>query len=330
MSGPPLDDHRPPGITRGFLTTADAGVNQSYDHKVIGTSISVAPAAETPAAARSTAPPAAARALAAPAVPPEGDLHANGTGWLLGVGDEGARVYPWMSRLGRGLCGLAAIGPAWVALFDLTPNLFNSVAMGAAPVLLFFNAARLRFGWNLRRAVDDSVELRRSLARTPAGTRLRVRGRVVDQPTVTTLFLAQPAVMFRNRMGGVDETRGLDFIIELEDGQRARVSARGAVLLDRPRRIRQPPACGPVSVDQLATGGTPRLQRDLDPPPSSWDRAFPPRLFESSISPGDEVEIIGVLHHEPAPDGVSTPGRQTPMRHVLRASPHLPLCVRKA
>jgi hypothetical protein len=271
----------------------------------------------------------AARALAAPAAPPEGDLVANDTGWLLGVGDEGARVYPWLSRLGRGLCGLAAIGPVWVALFDLTPNLFNSVAMGAAPVLLFFNAARLRFGWTLRRAVEDSVEPRRSLARTPAGAHLRVRGRVVEQPTVPTLFRGQPAVLFRNRLGGVDETRGLDFVIELPDGQRVRVSVRGSVLLDRPRRTRQAPVCGTVSVDQLATGGTPRLQLDPDPPPSGWDRAFPPRLFESAVGPGDQVEVIGVLHHEPGADGHSAPGRQPAMRHVLRSSPSLPLCVRK-
>jgi hypothetical protein len=155
-----------------------------------------------------------------------------------------------------------------------------------------------------------------------------VRGRVVDQPTVTTLFRGEAAVLFRSRLGGVDETRGLDFLIELEDGQRARVSVRGSVLLDRPRRTRQAPVCGSVSVDQLASGGTPRLQLDPDPPPSSWDRAFPPRLFESAVCPGDEVEVIGVLHHEPGTDGHSAPGRQPPMRHVLRSSPSLPLCVR--
>src|SRR5687768_4426955 len=103
------------------------------------------------------------RRLAAPLPAPEGDLGPNTTGWLLGVGDEGDRFYPRLSRLARGLCGLAAIGPAWVALFDLAPDLLNSAAVGAAPVLFFFNAARLRFHWSLRQASDETTPLRGNL-----------------------------------------------------------------------------------------------------------------------------------------------------------------------
>jgi hypothetical protein len=53
------------------------------------------------------------------------------------------------------------------------------------------------------------------------------------------------------------------------------------------------------------------------------------RAREFAVSPGDKVEVVGIIHHEVAPDGVAAPGRHTPMRHTLRAGPDSPLLVRK-
>jgi hypothetical protein len=162
-----------------------------------------------------------------------------------------------------------------------------------------------------------------SLADVPDGTLVRVCGTIPPQPTVPTLFRGVPAVLFRNRMGLADETRGLDFLLGLDDGGQAKVAVRGGFLLERPRRTREPPACGPVSAD--LEGGGYVLRSDLlrDPPLFSYLVA----RYESSVGPGDRVEVCGVVHHVLAPELRSL--REVPTRPVLGAGEETPLLVRR-
>jgi hypothetical protein len=267
------------------------------------------------------------RGLAAPDAPATGALTPNGTGWLVGAGSVTRRIHPRLARwVARSAC-LAAMGPTWVNLLELPPVFPVVLAMGLALPGALFGAGRLLAHAAMARRLSEAAEITR-LAGLPHGTVVRVAGRVAARATVPTLFRGVPAVLFRNQAGGADETRGIDFSLELADGQRVEIAVRQALLLDRPRVTREPPACGPVSADLWDRDDVLRLGSDLLRRPSLWSRVFGRTLRESSIGPGDRVEICGVLHHEAAPDAVSPFDRHVPVGFVLRASPGMPLLVR--
>src|SRR5437762_9831859 len=149
------------------------------------------------------------------------------------------------------------------------------------------------------------------------------------QAAVPTLFRGLPAVLFRNCIGNADEVRGIDFELDLDGGQQARVCVRGALLVDRPTRAQQAPACGPVYAEPCAEGFKARLRSALLVEPSPVFRAFGSR-HESSVGPGDRIEVAGVLHHEPAPEAAEPFTRRIPIALVLRAGAGQPLLVRRA
>src|SRR3954451_20066328 len=51
---------------------------------------------------------------------------------------------------------------------------------------------------------------------------------------------------------------------------------------------------------------------------------------ESSIRPGDTVEVCGFLHRRPAPDGASTFDRRIPIEVALQGSARCTLLVRRS
>jgi hypothetical protein len=265
------------------------------------------------------------RGLAAPTPPPEGELGPNGCGWLLGLGSPSFRLYPRFWQWARALTGgLPAMGPAVAGSMGLQ-GLAAVAAVSFAPVLaLWFGVdlwtwVRLARHWRRARPVarlDDVAP----------GTLVRVGGVIAEQPTVSSLFRGIPAVLFRNRIGGADETRGIDFALDLPDGQRAQIRARNAALIDRPRPTTEPPACGPVAQELWGRAGQARLR-------STWMSAPRPLLVrrrESSVGPGDRVEVCGVVDHEAAPDRASTFDRHIPVAVVVRSAAATPLFVRSA
>jgi len=103
---------------------------------------------------------------------------------------------------------------------------------------------------------------------------------------------------------------------------------RGAFLVDRPTRTQQAPACGPVYAGPCSEGFRARLRSALLAEPSPLFRSFGDR-YESSVGPGDRVEVFGVLHTELAPDAAAPFARLAPRRFVLRATGRQPLLVRR-
>jgi hypothetical protein len=168
-----------------------------------------------------------------------------------------------------------------------------------------------------------------SLVDVPEGTLVRVAATILPQPTVPTLFRGIPAVLFRNRMGLADETRGLDFLVRLDNGEQAKVAVRGGFLLDRPKRTRVPPACGPVSPENMMSTETYKSGYVLRSDMLRRDPLFARLLgrYESSVGPGDRVEVCGVVRHVPAPE-LRTP-RGVPTRPLIGANEEMPLLVRR-
>jgi hypothetical protein len=225
-------------------------------------------------------------ALAVPEAPPTGDLVPNGTGWVIGGGTVGQRMYPrpwsrahWTlpflaANLYMGLIGVHHLGHV------------TSLVLALAPVTLSIGVLRFLVGAKLRRL--DTADRPARVAAAPLGAVVRLCGVIVPQATVPTLLRGRPAVLFKSRVDGAEQTQGIDFQLELEDGQRVDICVRGAFLLDR----------------------------------LTW------RRHEASVGPGDRVEVCGVLHHEPAEEGVASFDRHATIRHVLRASRTTPLLVR--
>jgi hypothetical protein len=271
---------------------------------------------------------ARAAGLSAPAAPPEGDLAPNGVGWRIGVGDLEQQVYPALAKRARGFLaavswlmivagGISAVGPLkW-------PVLWSSLAVA----LFGLRASGRRVRQQLRRArrvacLDD----------VPDGTLVRVVGVIPPQATVPTLFAGVPAVLSRNKMGAAEETRGVDFVLDLDGGEQAKVAVRRSFLLDRLRRRREPPACGPLTTE--AVDGVHFLRSDMLRNlglQSSFGPLYSPipARYESSVGPGDRVEVCGVVHHELAADVVPRSSRQIPTRAVLAAGEDTPLLVRR-
>jgi hypothetical protein len=235
--------------------------------------------------------------IKSPAAPEEGPLAPTETGWLVARGDLKHRLWPWLGG------AAAAGGSAAVVLALALVKPLLRLSVRHAPVLaLAALGAGLAAAYGLSRLL-----LRGKLARwgrtavpydpagkIPEGTRVRLVGRIADQPTVTTLFRERPAVLARNRVGDADETRGHDFEVELEGGARITVEARGALLLDPLVRVERP-ACGPVH--PVTTKDVTRIQSDFLMPAPFWTRWSRPH--EASVGPGDLVEVIGTLARTP-------------------------------
>lgn len=242
---------------------------------------------------------ARAARIKTPAAPPEGPLAPTETGWLVTRGYLRARLWPWAS----GAAAAAGTSAAVVLALAVAKPLFK-ISLRHAPLLALvvvggclaaaYGLSRLVLRLKLERWHRTAVPYDPARA-IPEGTRVRLVGHIVDQPTVTTLFRGRPAVLARNRVGDADETRGHDFQVELEGGARLTVEARGALLLDPLDRVDRP-TCGPVH--PLTTKQGPRIHSDfLMPPPflARWTSAH-----EASVGPGDLVEVIGTLAHTPA------------------------------
>jgi hypothetical protein len=268
--------------------------------------------------------------LDAPWAPPTTELAANGTGWLLAVGPTRQRLYPRMRPRVASLAAFALVQTVapWLLLRYPDPRLYPV----NAAVLLLCWAAYVSMGTRpLRRQFAAAQRLHPGDARQ-TGQVVRVTGVVAQQPVVPTLFAGAPAVLFRNRAGRADETRGIDFSLDVDSGQRVKVLVHEAFLLERPRRFRGPPACGPVSDhrdDDDEGDRPPRLRSDLRHPPRVWYRLFEPSLYESSIAPGDHIEVCGLVHHEADPAGDAGPSRGVPLQAVLSAGPGVRLLVRR-
>jgi hypothetical protein len=263
---------------------------------------------------------ARAGGLAAPDPPTEGDLVPNGSGWLIGVGGRTRQLYPDLPRLFDRpfLLGYPLV---WAAFFAHTLLGRLCWIIGAhVPIAGAFLIPYMRLRRQLRRA-----HLASGLAEMPAGTLVRVVGTVAPQATVRTLFRGVPAVLFRNRITVADETRGLDFLLDLDGGERVKVVVRRAFLLESPTRTREPPDCGPVSAHSVDRRWV--LRSDLFQDPGRDSLA---RRYESSIGPGDRIEVCGVVCQIRAPDLEGGLLRVPPMRHVLAAGEDLPLLVRRA
>jgi hypothetical protein len=260
---------------------------------------------------------ARARGLTAPAAPAHGDLPFNGTGWLLNLTPFCRRLYPRLSVV-VGCCALlATLGAKGADAFGWQrPSLLLAVLLGALIPLATLGLLKLVAWYTLRRAFSRATRPDRPVDVAP-GSLVRLTGLISDQRSVPSLFRGLPAVLARNCIGGADEVRGIDFAIDLDDGERAWVCVRRAFLVDRPTRRRHAPACGPVYAEPSAEGFRAHLRSAVLIEPCVF-RTFGTR-HESSVGPGDRVEVTGVLHHELAPDAAAPFARLIPTRLVLRA-----------
>lgn len=255
--------------------------------------------------------------LGAPRAPPEGDLVPNESGWLIGVGEPQEQMYPdskWVERL-----SVLAFLPGLVAA-ELThfAHVVLPAGIVASALIVTSIVPRVRLQRQLKRARQVA-----HLADVPEGTLVRVSGTIPPQATVPTLFRGIPAVLFRTRMDSAQETRGLDFLLDLDNGEQAKVAVRSGFLLEPPKRTREPPACGPVSPH--AVGRVYVLRSDMLRRPPLLSRLF--GRYESSVGPGDRIEVCGIVRHVFSPDLRSL--RQVPTRPVLGAGEDTPLLVRR-
>jgi hypothetical protein len=271
-----------------------------------------------------------ARRLDAPWAPPGVELVPNHTGWLLGVGSVLSQRTRRLSAFTGSLFGYLAATSAMNLIYGLH---FHTVGLLVATASTGLMTAMLSLGpgrsFRRARRLLVASEPVHALDGVPPGRPVRLTGVVAEQPTVPALFSGRPAVLFRNRIEDADEVRGIDFTLVLDSGQSVKVRVFDALLLDRPRRIRAPAACGPVSVQQSDGSKPMRLQSDVTASPPLRYRVQEPRRYESSIGPGDRVEVWGLLKQETAPDGQAAPGRGVPMRTTVSAGPDLHLLVRK-
>jgi hypothetical protein len=269
-----------------------------------------------------------ARGLAAPSPPAEGPLIAHdGRGWLLSA----CNVDGWLrgKPISPGKAFLISAGylPAW--LLEPLALKFGAIAIvGVSFVALERRRSRPRRRFMHMAARLPPVVATPPLAEVAEGSAVRVVGVIAPGPTIPSLFGGIPCVLSRNALASADELRGLDFTLQLEDGQRISVSVRDAHLMNQPEPLDAPPVCGPVAVDpRTVDDPRPRLISALHRKPPMFQRRRRPREF--AVGPGDKVEVVGIIHHEVAPDGVAAPGRHTPMRRTLRGGPATPLLVRK-
>jgi hypothetical protein len=266
--------------------------------------------------------------LSAPAAPPEGDLAPNGVGWVIGAGDLQQQVYPDLANRARWLPLFLPFALAVLGEISPSQGVYRSALIASCAVAW----VGLRAPWNrAKRQLRRASRVTR-LDDVPDGSLVRVVGVIRPQATVPTLFAGVPAVLSRSRMGPAQETRGVDFVLELETGEQAKVAVRRSFLLDRPQRRREPPACGPVTTDTVDDVHVLRsdMLRELGLSANSGPiSGRSSRRYESSVGPGDRVEVCGVVHHEVSADVVPRSSRQVPTRAVLSAGENIPLLVRR-
>jgi hypothetical protein len=226
---------------------------------------------------------------------------------------------------------LAVLGMvAGFALTSLSPDLLiwlygaGMLPVLAAPVLV---ERRLR-----------DLAARQAFTHKVAGVRrgevVKIRGRVQAGPTFETAGRRRAAVL-ASYAGTVTyvtghitdgfsrplhETRGFDFSVDLESGERVVVRARGAYFLSQPPETRR--LFWGRNMNGLPTPLR-RLARLVD-----RGAVTEQILGESSLSPGEEVEVVGVLDHEVCPQA-SAAGRGARLQAVLRSGPVTPLLVRR-
>jgi hypothetical protein len=267
------------------------------------------------------------RGLTAPGPPAGGDLPPNGTGWLLNVTPFFRRRHPRLYLAVVCCAGAGALIAQWADLLALhRPPLTVAMLLGALVPLVMVALLAVAAHHALRRAFARATRPT-CLADAAPGSLVCLTGVIATQASVPTLFRGVPAVLARNSIGSADEVRGIDFEIDLDGSERAWVCVRGAFLVDPPTRAAQAPACGPVYAEPSAEGFGARLRSALLVEPSSVFRLLGTRR-ESSVGPGDRVEVAGVLHHELAAESADPFARLMPTRFVLRAD-HRPLLVRR-
>lgn len=260
--------------------------------------------------------------------PVEGPLVPNGTGYLVALGPASQRLYPRATRWAR-WSPLATVPGIMLLPFLLVPSPYGPLGVGVlAAVGCWLPGAGLR-------AVGQA-RLQRHLARAPLvanwrqvepGQVVRLRGTVMEQSTAPGLFSGRPAVLARSEWAGVSETRGMDFRVELTDGEVVWVAARDVALLGAAEHVPGNPACGPLALRM--DDGQPRLASALLSVQGWFGRLLRFPAHELTLAPGDEVELCGTIHREPAPDGESALGRAPPLRTVLRPAGRIPALVRK-
>jgi hypothetical protein len=199
-----------------------------------------------------------------------------------------------------------------------------TLPMAAAPMLV---ERRLRHLAERRPLSVSVAPLRR-------GEVVKVRGRVRAGETFETAGLRRPAVL-ASYAGTVTyvtghitdglsrplhETRGVDFSVDLESGERVVVRTRNVYFLSQPPETKR-----------LFWGrnmqGLPTPLRRLS---RVEDRGAVTEVIlgESNLCPGDEVEVVGVLDHEVSPIAAAA-GRGARLQAVLRSGTLTPLLVRR-
>jgi hypothetical protein len=166
--------------------------------------------------------------------------------------------------------------------------------------------------WQLRRLASLHVSLA-SLRGSPPGSLVRVVGTVRAEAAFAAAVSGEPAVMTRYEVRPASgpashQLRGVDFYLDLEGaGESVRVSVKDAYFDDRHALESNTPAnFGVVGSGSCDT-----------------------RYREARLAPGDRIEAVGVLVREVDPQITGGPGRAPGLRQVIRASPHLPLLLRK-
>jgi hypothetical protein len=174
----------------------------------------------------------------------------------------------------------------------------------------------------------------RSLAERRRGEVVKIRGRVRAGATFESAGLRQRVVL-ASYAGTVTyvsghitdgfarpwhETRGIDFTLDLPNGEAVTVRSRGVYFLPQPPETRR-----------LFWG---RNMQALPCPLRRLARAdrhsaVTETIFgETHLCPGDEVEVMGVLDHEVNPKAAAV-DRGARLHPLLRASELTPLLVRR-
>lgn len=253
--------------------------------------------------------------LRAPPAPTDGVLAPNGTGYLLAVGPPAQRIHPRASSVARWTSALAL--PVVAAMpFLLVPAPYGPVGVAALAALACWLPGALLAGLTRAR-----------IARRLAKAKVRLRGTVIEQPTVTSLLTGSAVVLATSDCAGVVEARGIDFDVRLAGGEIVRVPARDALLVGRGQRVRGQPSCGPLTVS--VSGGEPRLRSALLSTDGWIGRLAGVAARELTLGPGDEVEICGALDVEPDPVTQRGFARGPALRAVIRPAGGVPVIVRK-
>ena len=262
--------------------------------------------------------------LCSPAAPPEGDLVPSASGWLIGTGPPREQLYPVFSRRADRSLLAASILVSVVGFTGLPAGAVVGGLILLSPLVAVIACIEAIPRARVRRQLKLATRVA-SLEEAPPGTLVRLTGTIASQATVPTLFRGVPAVLFRNRIASADETRGQDFLLDLDQGGQAKVAARRSFLLEPPTRSSERPACGPVSTHMV--DGRWALRSDLFAPRHVLRSRH--RRHECSVGPGDRVEVCGIVEHVIDPAQASS-RRQAPLRPVLTADENTPLLVRRA